>query len=69
MFYVWIINENYKLGMEISRLSVVKTKLEHENKKLLIQKTSLESPSRICKYAKKMGFVYPEEGEVIMVHD
>lgn len=69
MFYVWTTVESIKLGYDINRLNVVKSKLEHKHKELLIKKTALSSPSRIYKIAKKMGFVYPKEGEIIMVND
>lgn len=69
LFYVWTTMESLKLGYEIEKLSAVKTKIEHENKELLIKKTALDSPSRIYVIAKKMGFFYPKEGEIIMVND
>lgn len=69
MFYVWIAMESIKLGYDINRLNAVKAELEHKHKKLLIKKTALSSPSRIYKLAKEMGFIYPKEGEIIMVHD
>ncbi len=69
IFYVWTAMESVKLGYNITRLNDIKLKLEHKNKKLLIKKTALSSPSRIYGIAKKMGFIYPEEGEIIMVHD
>jgi cell division protein FtsL len=68
MFYVWTSMESMKLGYEINKLNVVKEKLIHVNKRLIIKKTALKSPSRIYKIAKKMGFIYPKEGEIVMVH-
>ncbi|MDA8298764.1 MAG: cell division protein FtsL [Deltaproteobacteria bacterium] len=69
IFYVWTAMESIKLGYDITKLNDIKSKLEHKNKKLLIKKTALSSPSRIYGIAKKMGFIYPKEGEIIMVHD
>ncbi len=69
MFYVWTSMETMKFGYDIGKLTAIKAKLIHKNKKLVIQKASLESPSRIYKIAKKMGFIYPKEGEIIIVHD
>ncbi len=69
IFYVWTSMESIKLGYDISKLNAVKAKLEHKHKELLIKKTALDSPSRIYAVAKKMGFIYPKEGEIIMVHD
>ena len=69
MFYVWTTMESIKLGYEINRLNIAKSKLEHKQKKLLIKKTALSSPARIYGIAVKMGFVYPKEGKIIMVHD
>lgn len=69
MFYVWTSMESMKLGYEISNLNAAKEKLIHTNKKLIIKKTALKSPSRIYKIAKKMGFKYPKEGEIVMVKE
>lgn len=69
LFYVWTTMETIKLGYDINRLTNKKLKLEHKQKTLLIKKTALESPSRIYAIAKKMGFIYPKEGEIIMIHD
>ncbi|MHB1680180.1 MAG: cell division protein FtsL [bacterium] len=69
IFYVWTNMESMKLGYEINKLETIKAKLVHKNKKLLIVKASLTSPSRIYKIAKKLGFVYPKEGEVVMIHE
>ncbi len=69
IFYVWTTMESIKLGYDITKLNDVKSKLEHKRKELLIKKTALSSPSRIYGIAGKMGFIYPEEGEIIMVHD
>ncbi len=69
MFYVWTTMESIKLGYDINKLNVVKSRLEHKHKELVIKKTALSSPSRIYRIAKKMGFVYPKEGEIIMVND
>jgi cell division protein FtsL len=69
IFYVWTNMESMKLGYEINKLETIKAGLIHKNKKLLIVKASLASPARIYKIAKKLGFVYPKEGEVIMIHE
>ena len=69
MFYVWTTMESIKLGYDINKLNTIKSGLEHKHKELLIKKTALSSPSRIYKIAKKMGFIYPKEGKIIMVHD
>lgn len=69
MFYVWTTMESIKLGYDIDKLNRVKAGLEHKRKKLLITKTALSSPGRIYGIASKMGFVYPKEGEIIMVHE
>ncbi|MCL4542418.1 MAG: cell division protein FtsL [Deltaproteobacteria bacterium] len=68
MFYVWTTMESIKLGYDINKLNIIKSRLEHAHKELLIKKTALSSPSRIYKIAKKMGFIYPKEGEIIMIH-
>ncbi len=69
MFYVWTTMESIKLGYDINKLNIIKSKIERKHKELLIKKAALSSPSRIYKIAKKMGFIYPKEGEIIMVHD
>jgi cell division protein FtsL len=69
IFYVWTTMESIKLGYNITKLNGIKTKLEHKRKELLIKKTALASPSRIYGIAVKIGFIYPKEGEIIMVHD
>lgn len=69
IFYVWTTMESMKLGYDINKLNYIKTKLEHKHKELLIKKTALSSPSRIYGISKKMGFIYPKEGEIIMVHE
>ncbi len=69
IFYVWTTMESIKLGYNITKLNNTISKLEHKHKELLIKKTALSSPSRIYGIAGKMGFIYPKEGEIIMVHD
>ncbi len=69
MFYVWTKMESVKLGYDINKLNVVKLKLEYSHKELLIKETALSSPLRIYNIAEKMNFIYPKEGEIIMVHD
>ena len=69
MFYVWTTMESIKLGYDINKLNTIKSGLEHKHKELLIKKTALSSPSRIYKITKKMGFIYPKEGKIIMFHD
>ena len=62
IFYVWTAMESIKLGYDITKLNDIKSKLEHKNKKLLIKKTALSSPSRIYGIAKKNGFYLSERG-------
>jgi cell division protein FtsL len=69
IFYVWTNMESMKLGYEINKLETIKAGLVHKNKRLLIVKASLASPARIYRIAKKIGFVYPKEGQVIMIHE
>lgn len=69
IFYVWTTMESIRLGYDINRLNHIKSNLVHKNKELLIKKTALSSPSRIYSIAVKLGFIYPKEGEIIIVHD
>jgi cell division protein FtsL len=57
-----------QLGYQIEALELEKRELEHENRSLLIEASSLSSPARIEKIAtRRLGMVRPSKENTVIV--
>lgn len=57
-----------QLGYQIEALEIEKQELEHENRSLLIEASSLSAPARIEEIAtKRLGMIRPAKENVVIV--
>jgi cell division protein FtsL len=57
-----------RLGYQIEALEIQKRELEHENRSLLIEVSSLSAPARIEEIAiKRLGMIRPAKENIVIV--
>ena len=67
LFFVWSRVEVVQLGFRISEANKIYQERVKENQRLLVEVTSLQSPSRIEGMAGKLGFVHPRQDQVVVI--
>jgi len=68
LIYVWFHIKITRLNYEIASEMSVRDSLMEENRRLKVERESLQSPSRIEKIARtKLGMYYPGKDQVVFV--
>jgi cell division protein FtsL len=68
LFYVWTRMKVIQIGYEIADLEKKNTGLKNRKRELLVEMSSLQSPSELEKRARhKSGLIFPPMGKVVHV--